>query len=118
MRSSTKMNETVLEGNKIATTFYEFEFWQGEMIDNYGGKAILNFNGKPLFAELAALHMFTDLGFQGVWVDTFRNKYRNGLPENSKPVCLPAEIDEKLKEIIKVNGTSKGVWDLLGRIIN
>ena len=108
------MKETNLEGHLIATSFYEFEVWKGNSIeDNYGGKTVLVYNNKPLFAELVALQIFIEQGFQGVWVDTFKKKYRTGLPENSDPIQLPTEINEILTEILEINGSSKGVWDLL-----
>lgn len=108
------MNDTNLEGHLIKTSFYEFELWQGKPIENsYGGKTILNYNNQPLFAELVALQLFIEQGFNGVWVDTFKKKYRIGLPENTEPIFLPTEIQNHLDVLLKINGSSKGVWDLL-----
>lgn len=108
------MKQTNLEGHLIETSFYEFEVWTGKPIkDSYGGKTVLVYNNQPLFAELVALQIFTDQGFQGVWVDTFKKKYRTGLPENTEAVSLPTEIRQVLEKIILENGNSKGVWDLL-----
>jgi hypothetical protein len=108
------MKTTNLEGHLIATSFYEFEIWEGKPIENnYGGKTVLFYNNQPFFSELVALQIFIEQGFNGVWVDTFKKKYRIGLPENTEPVFLPTEIQNKLEVLLKINGSSKGVWDLL-----
>lgn len=105
---------TNLAGNEVQTSYHTFEKWTGNPItDTYGGKAVLAFKDKPLFAELVALEIYKESGYDGVWVDTYRNKYRIGLPENSESVILPDEIKEKLQAIIEHNKTSNGIWDLL-----
>jgi hypothetical protein len=105
---------TNLAGNEIQTSYHIFEKWSGNPItDIYGGKAVLNFKDKPLYAELVALEIFKESGYDGVWVDTYRRKFRIGLPENSNPVELPHEIKVKLQSIIEENSTSNGIWDLL-----
>lgn len=91
-----------------------FNQWTGSPITNtYGGKAVLYYKGRPLFAELLALNLYKELGFEGVWVDTYSRKFRVGLPENTLPVQLPPEVAVKLQEIVTTNKSSKGVWDLL-----
>jgi len=57
---------------KVPKALPTFEEWTGERIgDTYGGKTILNFDGEPVFAELAILRAFQSSGWDGVWVDTF-----------------------------------------------
>lgn len=105
---------TNLAGNEVQTSYHTFKRWTGNPItDTYGGKAVLAFKDKPLYAELVALEMYKESGYDGVWVDTYRRKYRIGLPENSESVKLPVDINEKLQAIIEHNKTSNGIWDLL-----
>lgn len=65
----------------VPTCLHCFKPWQGVPIsDTYGGKAVLDWNGEPLFAELAILRMVQSSGWQGVWIDTYRRKFRQHLP--------------------------------------
>jgi hypothetical protein len=66
-----------------------FRLWQGKPIqDTYGGKAILEFDGEPVFAELAILGTLQRAGWDGVWVDTYRRKFRRSLPPQIPATCL------------------------------
>lgn len=89
-----------------------FELWSGEPIsDGYGNKTVLNFNNEPAFAELAILGAFRNEGWQGVWVDTFRRKYRTSChPLNA--VTLPSEQEEFLQSIFQRAGSRDGYWDV------
>jgi hypothetical protein len=89
-----------------------FTKWRGEkMNDTYGGKAVLDINGKPLFAELAILCTFLNEGWTGVWVDTYRNRLRTSWGDKTE-VKLPAE-QATLLEQIKIAAKSKnGCWDV------
>ena len=65
----------------IAACFRCFKLWRGTPIrDTYGGKAVLDYNGEPLFAELAILRLIQDNGWQGAWIDTYRKRFRQSLP--------------------------------------
>ena len=47
-----------------------FRRWAGPPIeDDYGGKPVLEHNGKPAFAELVILRLLEEEGWEGVWVD-------------------------------------------------
>lgn len=90
----------------------KFQIWKGGGIDTYGGKAILVVDDEPVFAELAILRTLQRDGWDGVWIDTYRNKFRRGLPEMSEPVDLtgtPLEFYDKLKA---ANGRTSGFWDV------
>lgn len=99
-----------------------FERWSGEPIeDTYNNKSILNFNGEPVFAELAILRIFQNDGWDGVWVDTYRNKFRTSYwPKDSKD--LPPEQAELLRHIYEKAEPNKarsdkarltnGCWDV------
>jgi len=82
---------------------YLFKPWKGQPIrDTYGGKAVLEFDGKPVFAELAILGTIQRAGWDGVWVDTYRKKFRRSLP----PDCcvLPSHAQELYERIRRANG--------------
>ena len=89
-----------------------FELWSGEPIsDRYGNKAVLSFNNEPAFAELVILGAFLNDGWQGVWVDTFRRKYRTSCqPLNA--VTLPSEQQEFLHSVFQGAGSRNGCWDV------
>jgi len=89
-----------------------FELWSGEAIsDSYGNKTVLNFNNEPAFAELVILGSFLNDGWQGVWVDTFRRKYRTTChPLNA--VTLPTSQQEFLQSIFQRAGSRNGCWDV------
>src|ERR1700735_4341635 len=69
---------------------YSFTLWRGKPIaDTYGKKPVLHFLGKPVFAELAILGTLRKAGWDGVWVDTFRRKFRQALLP-IVAICRPA----------------------------
>jgi len=48
---------------------YVFSPWRGTpILDTYGGKAVLDWSGNPVFAELAILGVFERAGWDGVWL--------------------------------------------------
>jgi hypothetical protein len=53
-----------------------FKRWHGELpFDTYGGKAVLDHAGEPLFAELVILRQLQGAGWEGVWVDTYSRRF-------------------------------------------
>jgi VRR-NUC domain-containing protein len=67
----------------IARCFHEFKRWEGPpVLDTYGGKAVLDSTGEPLFAELAILRLIRAQGWEGVWVDTYRKNFRQCWPNS------------------------------------
>ncbi len=106
------MNE-ILNNKVVRKTFHFLPEWKGESIlDTYGNKRVLVKNGKPVFAEIFALEEFIELGFKGVWVDSFRKKFRIDIPETNRVLELPVSISERLFEINK-DRKLRGTWDLL-----
>jgi hypothetical protein len=72
---------------------------------------VLSFNGKPAFAELAILGILQDEDWNGVWADTYRNKYRTSYwPKNE--LGLPSEWQKLLHEIFQKAGSNKGCYDV------
>ena len=115
---------SLLSGEQIPIQkyFLHFDPWKGDPIPNtYNGKAVIYWNGKPVFAELAVLRLFQSHGWDGVWVDSYRRKYRTGLPDVAEPVKLP-EAQQKIIDAIRAKiGKSGGCWDVFvwngGRMI-
>ena len=90
-----------------------FEKWSGETLaDTYGNKTLLNFDGEPVFAELAILRIFQNDGWSGVWVDTYRRKYRTEYWNNENGVDLPTDKRAFLDNIYKNADSTKGCWDV------
>jgi hypothetical protein len=87
-----------------------FEKWSGETLaDTYGNKTLLNFDGEPVFAELAILRIFQNDGWSGVWVDTYRRKYRTEDWNNENGVDLPPDKRAFLDNIYKTQARPKAV---------
>jgi len=99
---------------KINKVYFEFERWKGPKIkDDYNGKAVLDYNDEPLFAELVVLRKFQESGYDGVWVDNYRNTFKKELPEKNFKYELPDRIAGIFNELVKANGGRSGCWDLL-----
>lgn len=102
-------------GEKIPIQKYSLSFseWKGSFIPNtYGNKAVLNSDGEPLFAELTVLKLFYKNGWQGVWVDSYRKKYRVGLPDIIEPVEIPEDKQELIQKLRTATEQFGGCWDL------
>ncbi len=98
---------------EVSKRIYSFQKWRGDEIKNdYGGKAVLDNEGSPLFAELVILRLLEKEGWSGIWVDTYGKKFRMGLPEKSDPISLPPEKQSLLDNISKQAGGFKGCWDV------
>jgi hypothetical protein len=92
----------------LAITTYES--WGGDPIaDTYGGKpVVVDSRGKPAFAELAILRDLEAAGWQGVWVDSYRNRILTDWPP------VRGEIDRvaaRRFDRISQSGTGKS-WDV------
>src|SRR6516225_4051294 len=90
-----------------------FSVWRGEQpADRYGKKPVLDFEGRMAFAELAILWSLQKSGWNGVWVDTYRRKFRADY-WNAPPVELPPEPKALLDRIAGVRGgRDRGTWDV------
>ncbi len=96
----------------VRRQFLHFDSWSGAPIDDpYGGKAIINLDGEPLFAELALLRLLQNDGFDGVWVDTYRRRFRRTMAMEGS--ALPRWVQSKFDDIVAENGRRGGCWDLL-----
>jgi len=90
-----------------------FNVWKGETIkDSYGGKTVIDCDGEPLFAELAVLRTLQKEGWQGAWVDSYRKKFRVGLPGVVESIDLPEKPKKLFDDIYAKVGGFKGCWDV------
>jgi hypothetical protein len=97
----------------VSVCFRSFKSWSGQPIsDSYGGKAVINCNGEPLFAELAILRLIQANGWDGVWIDTYRRKFRQSLPPHS---CeLPEHAQAVLDKASAGRKWRSGCFDVFG----
>src|SRR5215203_4900849 len=90
-----------------------FRLWSGEFTgDTYGNKPLLDVDGTPMFAELAILRLFQKDGWEGVWVDTFRKKYRTSWGDEGV-VRLSGDKLHLLKTIHQKAASASGCIDVL-----
>jgi len=92
----------------------KFSVWTGPSPgDTFGGKAILDFNGRPAFAELVILWSFMEAGWDGVWMDSFGKRHLRGFWPSPLPGEIPAE-QRNLLERIEDHAPGKAKpWDVL-----
>jgi hypothetical protein len=104
-------------GETICLEKFHFKFneWtEHHSFDTYNGKAILNFENEPLFAEILILRLLEKNNYKGVWVDTYRNKYWQRLPHFSFPVIIDKKIEDVLNAIyIQKGGKKAGCFDVV-----
>jgi len=117
-RAAVAANETqdisLPSGKSIAIRKYcvLLDAWSGPPIhDTYGGKTVINLNGEALFAELVILRLVENDGWDGLWVDNYRNRFRYSMKEESG--TLPPWVNARYEEIVAANGSKSGCWDLL-----
>src|SRR3989344_756240 len=106
----------VLPSGSVAVPkyFLEFKEWSGTpIVDTYGNKVVLDFDGEPLFAELAVLRLFQKNYWQGAWVDSYRRKFRVGLPGIVEPIDLPQKQAELIRTLREKTGRFGGCWDVV-----
>ena len=98
----------------IRKYFLEFNAWKGAPIPNtYNGKAVIDWNGEPVFAELAVLRLFQAHGWNGAWVDSYRRKFRVGLPDVAEPTSLPRVQTDLIEMLREKTGRFGGCWDVV-----
>lgn len=101
-----------------------FKRWAGKPIaDTWGGKALVDYRDKPMFAELAIMHMAIDSGWQARWIETYgmrANKPFHFMDWAGRPLIQRPEaritdtrILELLDSVATYNDTYYGCWDVL-----
>ena len=95
---------------RLPKTTPQFSAWNGPIpFDRYGGKAILDFCGEALFAELMILRLFEEEGWSGVWVDTYRHCFRRN-PVTK--VAIPKERLRMFEQLQEAAGAKSGCFDV------
>jgi hypothetical protein len=93
-------------------TYLEFKGWNGRpLVDTYGGKAVINYKGNPLFVELTIVEMLREKGWKAVWIDNFKRKFRTSLQTISPLTKLPKDKLELLQTIAGSKSIN-GCWDV------
>jgi hypothetical protein len=102
-----------------------FEKWIGKPIQNtFGGKALLNVDSKPSFAELAIVDLFVKEGWEARWVCTYgRGKQNPFFLKEWKNDNLKNQENNPIKEVWVMNLLNKvaslnnnsfsGCWDVI-----
>ena len=81
------LNGKPVEIPKLIVCFKE---WKGTPISNtFGGKPLIDFNGKPMFAELTIMKLFIISGWQARWIETYG-------ASDKRPYHFSNWIDDKL----------------------
>jgi len=100
---------------KIPKATPTFQEWLGPPIKDplgMGKKPLVDYMGRPMFAELRILHLLSTSGWYGVWINSFRKKFHIEFPNEIAQKDLPQEVRDRL---IEINGNDKfpvGAWDL------
>ena len=91
-----------------------FNIWKGSPVkDDYGGKQVIDYDGKPFFAELAVLKILEEEGISGVWVDSYGKCLRKEMPPTKLPYsALAGTASEIFNAITKAVGKNGGCWDI------
>ena len=90
-----------------------FSPWTGPpQADTYNGKPVLEYGGRPAFAELAILWELNSIGWDGVWIDTYSGVYRTGYWDSPEVPELPPEPAALLLRIRQEAASRFGAWDV------
>jgi hypothetical protein len=94
-----------------------FPKWAGASPgSDYGGKPIVDFEGRPAFAELVILWTVNQVGWDGVWVTHAggREKHRRGFWGPQEEFQLPDGVLKFLSDVRSKRGdSSRGTWDIV-----
>lgn len=111
---SNNIDYEMIDIFKIKKEKYYFNRWTEKLeFDTYGNKPIVEYNNKPTFAELAVVEKISRDGVNAVWVDNFRRKFRNKLPNEHQEIILPEQIKEQIDLIVQQNKSMSGCWDII-----
>jgi hypothetical protein len=99
----------------VPKTTPRFRPWRGDRPeDTFGGKALLDCGGRLAFPELAILWTFQDNGWDGVWLDSYRRRFRVGYWDQEPVTGIPDRQTQLLERISEqTNAGWRGRWDVL-----
>lgn len=102
-----------------------FKQWEGKPIGNtFGGKYLIDFEGLPMFAELATQRIAVKDGWDARWVETYAMKRSSPYyfidwldAPLTEQISMPPQnvkLEEILKNVSRLNNQSySGCWDAL-----
>jgi len=101
----------------IATWTIRFPKWLGKPLDesqkgSYKIKPLVEIDGEPLFGELAILRLLQKDGWDGVWVDTYHDRFWKGLPDRKSACLLPEKAQEIYDKIVAKHEKVGGFFDV------
>lgn len=114
---------------EVPKTIITFKQWKGVPINTFGGKPLIDFDGKPVFAELAIMKLFIISGWQARWIETygasdktpfhFSDWIDGNLSEQVRDTIEDNNILNTLNAISVINSNKygnsySGCWDVLG----
>lgn len=126
--SKLKTFITLLDGKRVAVDLVRLTFprWTGNPIKNdFGGKPVVMYNDKPMFAELAIRQMMIDAGWSAEWVSgSYYLENWDDVPfsqQKKKPLQdlplwpLLSRIDRKCRQLFPSYAANScdGCWDVL-----
>lgn len=108
---------------KTTPSFCRWPDHRKPMKETFGGKPVLSFGGRPMFAELVILNMFLDAGWHGRWVEAYLRigsgpkmllDWADKPPRDQVHMPLPEDRDwSVLSAISKDRGGYSGFWDVM-----
>jgi len=118
----------LLDGQTIELpkSIVTFRRWKGLPISNtFGGKALVDFDGIPMFAELAITSLFKNSGWEARWIETYGagattpyhfSGWTDGkLNEQTVDTIQNKNVLTVLNQVFCFNGgTYSGCWDVVG----
>ena len=90
-----------------------FQRWLGPPpSDTFGGKTLVDFDGRPAFAELAILWSFIATGWGGVWVDSYGKRHLRGFWPDPVSQEIPLERQQLIRKIESAARGHGQSWDV------
>ena len=80
--------------------------------DTFNRKPLLDLNGEMAFAEIAILRSFQEAGWDGRWVDSFRQRFLTKYWPTAVSEPLPAKQQAILDRIRSKAGGNGGCFDV------
>ncbi|MHB8594945.1 MAG: VRR-NUC domain-containing protein [Acidimicrobiales bacterium] len=78
---------------------------------NFGNKPIVEWDGESIYPELAVVRLIKRHDFDGVWVDSYRGKFWDGMSVERR---LPDVARDAYESILRVRGGRRGgFWDVM-----
>ena len=98
---------------QIPKCYYCFKPWFYAIpFGTYGHKEVLDI-GEPVFAELAILRVLQKSGWDGVWVDSSRRRFRTAWPDTEENCCELRDGPAKFfNSIRRADGRRGGCFDV------